>query len=225
MGGFAHVAIDGPAGSGKTTVARALGRRLGIRYLDTGIMYRALAWLALRSGVDPGDKPALLSFAEHSPVLVVPSADPEAGCRVTVGERDPGDGLYASDVSRAVSVLAAYPEIRRAMVGGQRAAAARGPLVMVGRDIGTVVLPEAPYKVFLTASLDERIARRAAELERAGTAVDLAQLRRDIEQRDRRDTDRAVAPLRAAAGALEIDSTGTSVAAVVARIAAFVGAP
>jgi cytidylate kinase len=220
MSGFAHVAIDGPAGSGKTTVARSLARRLGLLYLDTGAMYRALAWLALRAGADPGDERAMAALAAAHPITMVHDAATPDGFRVLAGGEAPGDELYGNDVSRIVSVVAAHAELRSLMVTRQRAIAAEGPVVMAGRDIGTVVLPDAPLKIYLTASVDERVERRLAELAGRGATIDRALLRAEIEERDRLDRGRAVAPLRPAADAIEIDSSGLSAHEVVERIAA-----
>jgi CMP/dCMP kinase len=219
MSGFAHVAIDGPAGSGKTTVARQLSRRLGALYLDTGAMYRALAQLALEAGRDPADEEAMLEVARTWPVRVELDPVSPLGFRVFGGERELGDGLYRNDVSRVVSLVAAHPRIRAMMVDRQREIARNGPVVMAGRDIGTVVLPDAPVKIFLTASVPERVERRLVELAARGTGVDRETLRAEIEERDRLDETRATGPLRPAAGALEIDSSGLTVEQVVGRIA------
>jgi len=225
MSGFAHVAIDGPAGSGKTTVARALARRLEILYLDTGAMYRAVAYTTEREGVDAGDPDAVLALARRRPVRVVLDADSPLGFRVYAGDVELGDELYGNDVSRIVSTVSAQPAIRALMVERQRAIAAEGPVIMAGRDIGTVVLPDAPHKIFLTASVGERVARRLAELARRGTVVAPATLRAEIEERDRLDETRAVAPLRPASDAVVVDSSGMTIDAVVERIARLVGAP
>jgi cytidylate kinase len=219
---FAHIAIDGPAGSGKTTVARALARRLGVLYLDTGAMYRAVALVTLRAAVDPHDEGAVLALARERPVTV--AVDPAApqGFRVFAGGEAFGDELYGNDVSRIVSVVSAYPGVRDLMVERQRAIAAEGPVIMAGRDIGTVVLPDAPIKIFLTASVDERVERRRSELAARGTAVSRPDLRAEIEERDRLDATRSVAPLRPARDAVEIDSSAATIDEVVARVAEIV---
>jgi cytidylate kinase len=224
MSGFAHVAIDGPAGSGKTTVARALARRIGTPYLDTGAMYRALAWSALSTGRNPADEAAMFDLARVRPVRVVLAGASPQGFVLYAGDDLLGDELYANEVSRIVSIVAAHPRIRAMMVDTQRAIAAEGPVVMAGRDIGTVVLPAAPVKVYLTASVPERVERRRAELAARGTLVDPAALRDEIEMRDRLDENRAVAPLRPAADAHLIDSSGLTVEQVVDRIAALIEA-
>jgi CMP/dCMP kinase len=219
MTALAHVAIDGPAGSGKTTVARALARRLGILYLDTGAMYRAVAWEALRAGADPGDGAAVVELARLRPVRAVLDRGAPQGFRVFAGERELGEELYANEVSRAVSAVAAHPGVRELMVDRQRAIAAEdGPVVMAGRDIGTVVLPTAPVKVYLTASVEARVVRRGAELAEHGVFIDATELRRQIVERDRLDAGRDVAPLRPAPDAVPIDSTRLSVEQVVEAI-------
>ncbi len=219
---FAHVAIDGPAGSGKTTVAHALARRLGILYLDTGAMYRAVALAALRACVDPADRAAVVALAHAKPIRA--EVDPAAplGFRIFAGAVELGDELYGNDVSRVVSIVAAQPEIRSYLVDRQRKIAAERPLIMAGRDIGTVVLPEAPFKIFLTASVVERVERRLAELAGRGAKVDRTTLHAEIVERDRLDRERPLSPLRPASDAIEIDSTGVPVDTVVERIAAIV---
>jgi len=221
---LAHVAIDGPAGSGKTTVAHALARRLGILYLDTGAMYRAVALAALRARVDPADRAAVLELANANPVHADVDPGVPLGFRIFAGTTELGDELYGNDVSRVVSLVAAQPEIRRHLVERQREIAAARPVIMAGRDIGTVVLPDAPFKIFLTASVAERVERRLAELVARGAAVDRGSLRAEILERDRLDEGRPISPLRAATDAIHIDSTGLSVEAVVERIATIVQA-
>lgn len=222
MDRFAHIAIDGPAGSGKTTVARALARRLDILYLDTGAMYRALAYAALQAQVDPADSTALLALAAERPIRVVRSVGGADGFAIYAGDEPLGDELFVPAVSRVVSVVAARPEVRELMVARQRAVAAMGPVVMAGRDIGTVVLPDAAVKIYLTASLAERVERRRAELARRGVSIAHDTLEAQMHERDRLDETRAVAPLRPAADCVEIDSTGMTVDDVVDRVAAIV---
>jgi cytidylate kinase len=224
MSSFAHIAIDGPAGSGKTTVARALSRRLGILNLDTGAMYRALALAALQGGVPVDDEAAIMRLAEARPIEVTLDANAPEGFRIAIGGTEVGDELYRNEVSTIVSIVAAYPGVRHLMVDRQRAIARNGPVVMAGRDIGTVVLPDAPVKVYLTASLEARVARRQAELVQQRSAVDPAELRAQMAERDQLDANRAVSPLRPAADAVTIDSTHLAVAAVVERIVSAVEA-
>ncbi len=221
---LAHVAIDGPAGSGKTTVAHALARRLGILYLDTGAMYRAVALAALRANVDPADRGAVMALALARPIHAEVDPHSPLGFRIFAGSDELGDELYGNDVSRIVSIVASEPQIRAYLVERQREIAAGRPVIMAGRDIGTVVLPHAPFKIFLTASVAERVDRRLAELAARGSAVDRATLHDEIVERDRLDRERAVSPLRPADDATMIDSTGMPVDAVVERIAALVRA-
>jgi len=224
MGGFAHVAIDGPAGSGKTTVAQALARRLGVLYLDTGAMYRAVAVVALQARVDPADAAAVEALARAEPVRAEPDPHSATGFRIFAGAREFGSELYANDVSQVVSVVAAHPALRSLLVERQRAIAAQRAVIMAGRDIGTIVLPDASLKIFLTASVGERVERRLLELAARGTVVDRATLHAEILGRDALDTSRPISPLRPAHDAVEIDSTGLSVEAVVAKIAGLVPA-
>jgi len=221
---FAHVAIDGPAGSGKTTVARALARRLHVLYLDTGAMYRAVAVAALRQGVPVDDEAAIVRLARAHPVRVEHDPHSDEGFRIFSDSEELGAALYGNEVSTVVSAVAAYAAVRGLMVERQRAIAAEGPVVMAGRDIGTVVLPGAPVKVFLTASLDVRVARRLAELAERGTVVEPGELRAQMAERDALDENRPVAPLRPAADALLIDSSDLGVDEVVGLIAAAVEA-
>jgi cytidylate kinase len=223
MSKYPHVAIDGPVASGKTTAARAVARRLGALYLDTGAMYRALALAALRAGVDPANEPALLRLARENPIVVELDPGAPLGFRIRCGETEMGTELFSAEVEEVVSTVAAQPGVRDEMVRQQREIATRGRVVMAGRDIGTVVLPDAPFKVFLTACVEARAARRAAELGAAGGAVDSASVRAQIEERDRLDASRAVAPLRPAADAVVIDSSELDEEQVVERIVALVG--
>ncbi len=217
---YPHVAIDGPAASGKTTAARAVAARLDALYLDTGAMYRAVAWLVLRAGTDPADEATTLRLLEAAPLTIEPDRAAPLGFRLLCGGVEPGQELFGPAVDGVVATVAAHPGVRAAMVEAQRAIAARGPVVMAGRDIGTVVLPDAPVKVFLTASAQARAARRSAELESTGGVVDRNAVVAALSERDRIDEGRAVAPLRPAQGATIIDSSDLSAADVADRIVA-----
>jgi cytidylate kinase len=217
-----HVAIDGPVASGKSTVAKRVAERLGYLYLDTGAMYRALAFAALDASVDPLDEGALIQLLAKRPIVVELDGGSALGYRIRLGSRELGTELFAPDVTALVSRVAAYPRVRAEMVVRQRAIAAGGPVVMAGRDIGTIVLPDAPFKVYLTASVEARVERRAAELEARGQTVDRCALRTEIEVRDASDRGRAVAPLRAAADATVVDSSSLEPHEVVERIVALV---
>ncbi|MBC5815077.1 MAG: (d)CMP kinase [Candidatus Eremiobacteraeota bacterium] len=213
-----HIAIDGPAASGKTTVGRIVAHRLRFLYLDTGAMYRALTYLALRSETDLDNERALVRLCEYDPIRVKLDLDAPNGYRVFAGTQELGAELVSSSVTSGVSTVAAHPLVRERLVMEQRAIAAEGPVVMAGRDIGTVVLPHAQYKVFLTASLDARVTRRREELQASGVNVDAHRLREDIEERDRLDQTRATSPLRPAADATTIDSTDVTAEEVAGKI-------
>jgi cytidylate kinase len=196
------IAIDGPAGAGKSTVARALAQELGFTYLDSGAMYRCVALLALR---EPGRDPAQLAAAA--------SIEPAAG-RVLLDGSDVSEEIRTPEVSREASVLAAEPAVREALVVKQRALMAAGDWVSEGRDIGTVVAPGAELKVYLDADPRERARRRADEL-----GADEQTVLAEQTVRDERDRGREASPLRAADGAVRLDTTGLAVAEVVARLA------
>ncbi|PZR57828.1 MAG: (d)CMP kinase [Candidatus Meridianibacter frigidus] len=217
------IAIDGPAASGKTTVGRLVARRLNYLYLDTGAMYRALTALADETQTHLDNQTALVHLLEAHPMRVELDAHAAGGYRIFTGGREvTPNQLIAGHVTAGVSTVAAHPQVRAQMVRAQRAIAARGPVVMAGRDIGTVVLPNARVKIFLTASLEERVARRRAELEESVVRIDAARLRQEIQERDRLDESRSTAPLRQAAGAKIIDSTGMTADEVAAAIVACV---
>jgi cytidylate kinase len=194
------VAIDGPAGAGKSTVARAVAARLGFTYLDSGAMYRCVALAALRRGA--------------SPAQVAGSVRIALGDRVVLDGEDVTEAIRSADVSEAASQAAADPAVRAALVEQQRALMRAGDWVAEGRDIGTVVAPDAAVKVFLTASPQERARRRAAEL-----GVDAETVLAEQSIRDERDRTRADSPLRPAADAVELDTTGLSLEEVVGRVA------
>ena len=187
----------GPPGVGRRRSPTPLARRLGVLYLDTGAMYRAVALLSLRADIDPHDESAVLALARERPINVTVDEASAMGFRVYAGDHEFGPELYRNEVSRVVSIVAAYPGVRALMVERQRAIAAEGPVIMAGRDIGTVVLPAAAIKIFLTASVEERVERRLAELAARGSDVSRPALRAEIEERDRLDATRAIAPLRA----------------------------
>ncbi|GAC1367361.1 MAG: (d)CMP kinase [Actinomycetota bacterium] len=205
------IALDGPAGSGKSTVAKAVAARLGLPHVDTGAMYRAVALKALASGVDANEADGL------DALLATTLVDLHDG-RVWLDGNDVSVAVRAPEVTAIVSQVAAQPGVRQWMLQRQRSLVAERGGVMEGRDIATVVLPGADCKFFLTASPQERARRRAAELQAGGTATTAADVLEEIEARDRQDSGRAVAPLRVAPGAPDLDSTGRSIDEVVDQI-------
>jgi cytidylate kinase len=214
-----QIAIDGPAASGKTTVARATAARLHVLYLDTGAMYRALAYLALRSGTDVDNGAALARLAAITPIAVQLDEAAPMGFRIFGGDRELTEAdLQGNEVTAIVSAVAAHGEVRTEMVEAQRRIAHAGPVVMAGRDIGTVVLPNAPVKIYLTASVEARIARRRLQLEEAGVNVDARRLGAELEERDRLDQSRAISPLAPAPDAHIIDSSDIDAEGVVDEI-------
>ena len=214
-----QIAIDGPAASGKTTVARRVAERLNVLYLDTGAMYRALAFAALHTQTDLDNENALVRLCAQHRILVTLDRGAPLGFRIRAGERELTQAdLESPEVTAVVSTIAAHPRVREAMVQEQRRIAEAGPVVMAGRDIGTVVLPSAPVKIFLTASVQARVDRRRAQLEEAGVDVSAHELAKEIEERDRLDESRAVSPLRQAPGAVLIDSSTLGIDDVVTRI-------
>jgi CMP/dCMP kinase len=218
---FLQIAIDGPAASGKTTVARLAARRLRVLYLDTGAMYRALAWLALRTGTDVDNGAALARLMTTAPIEVELDEAAALGFRVVAGGNELDEAaLSGSEVTAIVSAVSAHPTVRAEMVRAQRAIAQRGPVVMAGRDIGTVVLPNSPVKIYLTATVAARITRRRIQLQEAGVEVDAGRLAQEIEERDRLDQTRAVSPLAPAPDAHIIDSSEIGAEQVVDEICA-----
>ncbi|MBV8636568.1 MAG: (d)CMP kinase [Candidatus Eremiobacteraeota bacterium] len=218
-----QIAIDGPAASGKTTVAHRLADRLHILYLDTGAMYRTLAHLALQTRTDADNEGALVRLWDGAGVRIELDPNSPLGFRINAGGRDIDERiLQSNEVTAIVSTIAAHPRVREALVRSQRDIAARGPVVMAGRDIGTVVLPFAQVKIFLTASVEARVARRRAQLLEAGVDISIHQLAQEIEERDRLDRERAASPLVPAPDAHAIDSSTIDADAVVAEIAEIV---
>ena len=207
------VAIDGPSGSGKSTVARGVAERLGLDVLDTGAMYRALTLLTLERGLDPGD-PTACSRAAREMEL-------DVGARTLLDGRDVSDAIRGPEVTAAVSTVSAHPGVREVLVGRQRAwVAAHNGGVVEGRDIGTVVFPDARVKVFLTASGEERARRRQRDEVAADRTVAVHSVQADLARRDALDSNRTVSPLIVAPDALVVDTTDRKVDDVVAEIVA-----
>jgi CMP/dCMP kinase len=210
------IAIDGPSGSGKGTVARLVAERLGWHLLDSGALYRLVALAGAARGLDPGDEPGHAALAAALEARF--EADAAGAERVFLEDRDVTRELRTESTGNMASVVAAMPAVRAALFDRQRAFATPPGLVADGRDMGTVIFPSAGLKVFLTASAEERARRRHKQLKEKGLTANLAGLSREILERDERDAARATAPLRPAADAVLVDSTGVPVGAVVQRI-------
>jgi cytidylate kinase len=211
------VAVDGPVGSGKSTVARRVAARLGYLYLDTGAMYRAVGLLASEAGVDLTDEAAVL------PVAAAARLRFDDDGHLWAGDRDVSGLIRSLEMGAAASVVSTLPGVRRLLVERQRELGSGADIVMEGRDIGTNVFPDAEVKVFLTARPEVRAARRAAELRAKGDDVDEAEVLAALIERDRRDSEREVAPLRKAGDAVEVDTSALTLDEVVDAIVAVVG--
>lgn len=213
------IAIDGPSGAGKSTIARMLAERLGVPYLDTGAMYRAIGLLAHREGIraplDDNGRERVASIAERQPVELVITPD---GTRVFVDGEDLSDEIRSGEAAMMASAVSAVPAVRRALVRQQQALAAKNGGVVEGRDIGTVVLPDADLKVFLTASTNERARRRTDDLRKRGELVDVESVREQQARRDRQDSTRGASPLQVARGSVVVDTTELAPSAVVDRL-------
>jgi CMP/dCMP kinase len=220
------VAVDGPSGSGKSSVSRAVAAELGLRYLDTGAMYRAITWWMLAHGVDIHDPEAIEAHVDLP--VVSPGTDPRAAT-ITVNGADVSGPIRGDEVTTAVSAVSAVPAVRARMAGLQRAAIGTGGIVVEGRDIGTVVAPDADVKIFLTASEQVRAVRRAAEHSAvdqtdpaAPPASDVDATRASLQRRDSLDSSRPTSPLRKADDAIEIDATDLTLAQVVETVTSLV---
>ena len=212
------VAVDGPSGSGKSSVSRGVAQRLGYEYLDTGAMYRAVTWWALQNGLSAPQA------AERIADCVIVSGTDPSGPVITVNSEDVSEAIRTPEVTAAVSGYSAVPEVRRALVEQQQAVAATAAqgLVAEGRDLGTVVFPDADLKVYLTADLAARAARRAAEDAQRGHTGDVADTHESLTARDAADSGRAVSPLQLAEDAIEVDATFMTLDEVIDHVTALV---
>jgi CMP/dCMP kinase len=212
------IAIDGPSGAGKGTVARELAARLGYRHIDTGAMYRALAWKALHDGVDLADEAAVAALGERS------AFDVEGG-RIAIDGHDVRTAIRTPEIDKAAAAVARLPAVRRVLVDRQRAFGAARGVVMEGRDIGTVVFPDADVKIYLDASPEERARRRAADpAHTSSKAAQLSDVAIALAERDKSDSTRAVSPLSVAPDATVLDTTGVPIDQVIERVLALINA-
>lgn len=213
------VAIDGPAGAGKSTVTRQVAQKLGLLHLDTGAMYRALTWRVLEAGIALDDEPAIAELASQSQIYLTTDNVADTAVRVLIDGEDVTQVIRTQEVTKNVSAIAAVPAVRCELVKQQQRWGCKGGIVAEGRDIGTHVFPDAELKIFLTASVQERARRRHQDLkDQKQEEVSLEQLERDIQQRDIRDSTRALAPLCKAADAIELNTDGLTIAEVIERI-------
>jgi cytidylate kinase len=213
------IALDGPAASGKTTIGRKLAERLGYLFFDTGVMYRAVALAAYQSGVDPSNEEEISGLAEKIAIDVQPpSAGDDRISTVLLDGEDVSWAIREPVVDSSVSQVSAYGRVRAAMVAQQRRIGLRGKVVMVGRDVGTIVLPEADLKIYLDAALDERARRRFAELDARGGDQTLEEVRASLARRDEVDSSRDLSPLKPAKDAVVLDTTGVTPDEILQRV-------
>lgn len=206
------ITIDGPAGSGKTTLGKMLADYLGYLFFDTGVMYRAVTYAALRAGLDLTDEDAISQLAESLTIDVLPpSLDDGRTADVLIDGEDVTWKIRLPEVDASVSLISTYPKVRRALGKQQRRIGSQGKVVMIGRDIGTVILPEAELKVYLDASVEERARRRYAELSKKDASILLEDVRHIIEERDRIDSTRSIAPLKPAQDSVLLDTDGLDI--------------
>lgn len=211
------IAIDGPAGAGKSTLSRLLARELGYRHLDTGAMYRAITWLAIERGIDLNNEEALTELARETEIKFLP-ADSNGVCPIIVNGQDLTDEIRKPLVNKYVSLVARIEGVREVMVKLQRKMAKEGEIIIDGRDIGSRVVPNADLKLFITASLEERARRRFNELKEKNLDLKFKEVREEIARRDKIDSEREVSPLVRVEDALLIDTTDLSIEEVVKKI-------
>lgn len=218
------IAIDGPAASGKSTIGRMLAESLGYLFLDTGSMYRALTLAILQQGIDVDDEKAVTALAQATKIDIQPAGDREDGRMYTVllDGKDVTWAIRSPEVDAHVSKVSSYEGVRQELVQQQRILGGRGHVVMVGRDIGTVVMPNAPLKLYITASAEERARRRWHDRRQQGHTTGYEEILADVQRRDKIDSTRQHSPLRPAEDAIRIDTTGRSPATIIAEILALV---
>jgi pantoate ligase/cytidylate kinase len=214
------IAIDGPAGAGKSTVARQVAAKLGLVYLDTGAMYRAVTWLVLHEGIAIDDECAIAELVSRCVIELAPGQDLQSPVQVWINGHNVTQVIRSTEVTSKVSAIAAQSAVRQALVKQQQSWGKKGGLVAEGRDIGSHVFPDAEVKIFLTASVKERARRRLQDFQKQGQSeVSLEQLEKDIAERDWKDSTRKVSPLKKAPDAVEISTDGLSVTEVTEKIA------
>ncbi|MBZ0188005.1 MAG: (d)CMP kinase [Candidatus Obscuribacterales bacterium] len=212
------VAIDGPAGAGKSTVAKLLADKLGFLYVDTGAMYRAATWLALEHGIDIDDGEAIARLAGSADIRLERAAEAGGHSRVFVNDKEITDLIRSRQISEVVSPVSAHASLRDVLVARQKEIARGGAVVLDGRDIGTVVMPEAEVKIFLTASPEARAQRRVKDLLRLGEDADFKTILQSIKERDHRDSTRTASPLIKADDAIELATDDLTIAQVVEKL-------
>ncbi|OGS34529.1 MAG: cytidylate kinase [Elusimicrobia bacterium RIFOXYB2_FULL_49_7] len=210
------VTIDGPAGSGKSTTARGVAKALNVLHLDTGAMYRAVTLAAMEKGLPPTDAEKLDALSKTLEIAFLRETD--VSQRILMNGRDISEAIRTPEVSRAVAAYCTVPQVRARMVQQQQALALQHSVVAEGRDVGTVVFPEARFKFFLTASIEARAERRLAEFKSMGQTPTLQEVMHDISERDRQDSTRSISPLMQAPGAAVVDTTGLSIEEQISRI-------
>ncbi|KJJ83437.1 cytidylate kinase [Candidatus Omnitrophus magneticus] len=217
------VAIDGPAGSGKSTISKLVAEKLGFTYIDTGAMYRALTLKVMEEKIDFSNEEKIINLSKNIDIKLLPARDGINTIKVLLDGKDVSEKIRAADVTRNVKYTAKLKGVRENLVALQRLMAEKlSGVVMEGRDITTVVLPTAKYKIYLDASFEERVKRRLLEFEKKGEILPVEELEKDLEERDNSDFTRDVGPLKKAEGAIVIDTTNLSISDVVTRITDYV---
>ncbi len=221
MGKTYSIAIDGPAGAGKSTIAKALAKELGFCYVDTGAIYRTVAYFLDLLGVSPKDADGVERYLDELTIGI--EYDEEGKQHMIMNGMDVSGEIRTQDISQKASLVSAYPVVREMLLDMQRDVARKNNVIMDGRDIGTVVLPKADVKIFLTASVEVRAKRRYDELVEKGQKAELAQIQKEIEQRDYQDTHRPIAPLKMAKDSVKLDTSDLDIAGVMAQMKKIIG--